>query len=226
MFETFLISTGTVALAEIGDKTQLLSLALAARYQKPLPIILGILVATIANHALAGAIGGWIQSIAGGDVLRYAVGAGFVALGAWMLIPDRPSARTFGASMGPFVATVISFFIAEMGDKTQLATVALAGHSEHLYLVVIGTTLGLMIANVPVVFVGKFAGTYLPLGLIRGAAAAVFILVGGLILAGVEFGLTKRVMAPPAAEETSTEPSPSATEPAESSEVNADAPEP
>jgi putative Ca2+/H+ antiporter (TMEM165/GDT1 family) len=197
--ETFFVTTGLVALAEMGDKTQLLSLALAARYQKPLPIILGILLATLANHSAAVALGGWIQGIAGGEVLRYAVGAGFVALGAWMLIPDRPTARTFGAGLGPFVATLISFFIAEMGDKTQLATVAFAGRFQPLYLVVIGTTLGLMIANVPVVFVGNLAGKHLPLGLIRGAAAAVFLLVGGLILAGVEFGLGEPQPQPPAA---------------------------
>jgi len=229
MFETFLISTGTVALAEMGDKTQLLSLALAARYQKPLPIILGILVATIANHAVAGALGAWIQSVAGGDVLRYVVGAGFIALGAWMLLPDRPKARTFSDKMGPFVATVISFFIAEMGDKTQIATIALAGHAEHIYMVVIGTTFGLMLANVPVVFIGKFAATYLPLGLIRGAAAAVFILVGGLILAGVEFGLGESLKERLAPEPSSSEATPAETpsEPAPSTtDVNADAPEP
>ena len=230
MFETFLISTGTVALAEMGDKTQLLALALAARYQKPLPIILGILVATLANHAAAGAVGGWIQSIAGGDVLRYVVGAGFIALGAWMLLPDRPTARTFGDKMGPFIATVISFFIAEMGDKTQLATIALAGHAEHVYMVVIGTTLGLMLANVPVVFIGKFAGTYLPLGLIRGAAAVVFILVGGLILAGVEFGLGESLKGPLSSEPDALEPSSSDAAPTEpappTTDVNADAPEP
>jgi putative Ca2+/H+ antiporter (TMEM165/GDT1 family) len=204
--ETFLISTGTVALAEMGDKTQLLALALAARYRSPKPIILGILVATLANHALAGALGAWIQSMAGGDVLRYAIGAGFVALGAWMMIPDKPTARTFGEDMGPLVATIISFFIAEMGDKTQLATIALAGHANSLILVVVGTTLGMMIANVPVVFIGNFAGKHLPLALIRGLAALVFVAVGALILAGIDFGLTAGLEPAPQPAETEAAP--------------------
>lgn len=189
--ETFFVSTGTVALAELGDKTMLLALALAARYRAPLPIILGILIATLANHALAGAVGAWIQSAAGAEVMRYAVGAGFVAIAAWMMIPDKPTARTFGEDMGPLVATIISFFIAEMGDKTQLATVALAGHAHSLILVIVGTTLGMLLVNVPVVFVGNFAGKHLPLTLIRGIAALVFVAVGVLILAGVDFGLTE-----------------------------------
>jgi putative Ca2+/H+ antiporter (TMEM165/GDT1 family) len=206
--ETFFVSLGTAALAEMGDKTQLLALALAARYQKPLPIILGMLVATAANYALAGALGAWIQHVAGGDVLRYIFGGAFIMLGVWMMIPAQPRPRTFGAGLGPFVATVISFFIVEIGDKTQLATIALAGRAASPYLVVAGTTLGLMIATVPVVFVGKFASKYLPLGLMRGAAAAVFVLVGGLILAGFEFGLTEMAPSPeaPPASEAAPEP--------------------
>ncbi len=206
--ETFLISTGTVALAEMGDKTQLLALALAARYRAPLPIILGILIATLANHALAGALGAGIQGAIDGDVLRYVVGAGFVAIAIWMMVPDKPTARTFGDDMGPLVATIISFFIAEMGDKTQLATVALAGHANSLILVIVGTTLGMMIANVPVVFIGNFAGKHLPLALIRGIAALVFAVVGVLILVGIDFGLTDRLEPSPQPDKTEVRPAP------------------
>ena len=190
----------------MGDKTQLLALALAARYRTPLPIILGILIATLANHALAGALGAGIQSAFGGDVLRYVVGAVFLAIAVWMIIPDKPTARTFGADMGPLVATIVSFFIAEMGDKTQLATIALAGHANSLILVIVGTTLGMMIANVPVVFVGKFAGKYLPLALILGLAALVFATVGALILAGIDFGLTDGAATAPQPAETEVGP--------------------
>lgn len=206
--ETFFVSTGTVALAELGDKTMLLALALAARYRAPLPIILGILIATLANHALAGALGAGIQSLVGGDMLRYAVGAGFLAIGVWMLIPDKPTARTFGEDMGPLVATIISFFIAEMGDKTQLATVALAGHAHSLILVIVGTTLGMLLVNVPVVYVGNFAGKHLPLGLIRGIAALVFAAVGVLILAGIDFGLTDGLEKSPQPTATEVAPAP------------------
>ena len=206
--ETFFVSTGTVALAEMGDKTQLLALALAARYRAPLQIILGILIATLANHALAAGRGAGIQSAVGGEVLRDVVGAGFVAIALWMMIPDKPTARTFGEDMGPLLATIVSFFIAEMGDKTQLATVALAGHAHSLILVIVGTTLGMMIANVPVVFVGNFVGKHLPLALIRGIAALVFMVVGALILAGIDFGLTDRLEPSPQPIETEVSPAP------------------
>jgi putative Ca2+/H+ antiporter (TMEM165/GDT1 family) len=188
--EAFFVSIGTIALAELGDKTMLLALALAARYRAPLQIILGVLIATLANHAIAGALGAWIQDAVGGDVLRYVAGGVFIALGLWMLIPDKPTARTFGEDLGPLIATIISFFIAEMGDKTQIATLALASHAHSLLLVIIGTTIGMMVVNVPVVYVGNFVAEHLPIGLIRGAAVAVFVIVGGLILAGVDFGLT------------------------------------
>ena len=195
--EAFFVSIGTIALAELGDKTMLLALALAARYRAPLQIILGILIATLANHAIAGALGAWVQDAVPPDVLRYIVGGVFIVLGLWMLIPDRPTARTFGEDLGPLIATIISFFIAEMGDKTQIATLALASHSYSLLLVIIGTTIGMLVVNIPVVYLGNFASTYLPLGLIRGLAVAVFVIIGALILSGVDIGLMPEIAPPP-----------------------------
>jgi putative Ca2+/H+ antiporter (TMEM165/GDT1 family) len=196
--EAFFVSIGTIALAELGDKTMILTLALAARYRAPLQIVLGIIIATLANHALAGALGAWLQSIAGGsDILRYVVGGVFIALGIWMLIPDRPKARPMGEDLGPLIATIISFFIAELGDKSQIATLALASHAPSLLLVIIGTTLGVVIVNVPVVFVGNFVSDYLPIGLIRGLAVAVFVIIGVLILIGIDFGMAPGAGPPP-----------------------------
>lgn len=188
--EAFLISTGIVALAEIGDKTQLLSFFLAARYQRPWPIIFGILVATLANHAFAGAVGAWIQQLLGPDVLRWVLGLSFIAMGVWMLIPDKLDDDTAaGARFGVFGTTVVAFFFAEMGDKTQIATVALAAQYASLFSVVMGTTLGMMIANVPAVIVGERLAAKMPVRLVHGVAAAVFVVLGLLaIFATGRFG--------------------------------------
>lgn len=181
--EAFLISTGIVALAEMGDKTQLLALVLAARYRKPLPIIAGILIATLVNHALAGALGAWLTSLLAPGVLRWVLALSFIAMAGWMLIPDKlDEASTAISSHGAFIATVIAFFLAEMGDKTQIATVALAAKYASFPAVVAGTTLGMMIANVPAVFVGDRVAGRLPLKLIHGVAAGLFLVLGLLVL--------------------------------------------
>ncbi len=177
--EAFLISTGIVALAEMGDKTQLLALVLAARFRRPLPIILGILVATLVNHGFAGALGAWITAVVSADVLRWLLGLSFIVMAGWMLIPDEIEVDAQEKShFGVFGATLIAFFLAEMGDKTQIATVALAAKYASFYWVVIGTTLGMMIANVPAVLVGDKAAGKLPLKLIHGIAAAIFVVLG------------------------------------------------
>ena len=189
--EAFLISTGIVALAEIGDKTQLLAFILAARFRKPLPIILGILVATIANHAMAGALGTWITSLLSPESLRWILGISFIAMAVWTLIPDKfeeDEARF--ASYGVFGTTLIAFFLAEMGDKTQIATVALAAQYQSLIAVVAGTTLGMMIANVPAVLLGDRAAHRMPVRLIHALAAAIFAILGvaTLLGAGAQLG--------------------------------------
>jgi putative Ca2+/H+ antiporter (TMEM165/GDT1 family) len=185
--EALLVSTGVVALAEIGDKTQLLALVLAARFQKPLPIVLGILVATIVNHALAGAVGSWVAATVGPATMRWVLGGSFLAMAVWTLIPDRlddpQSAGT--PKLGVFLTTLIAFFVVEMGDKTQIATVALAAKYASLAAVVAGTTAGMMLANVPAVLLGDVAAHRLPLKLVRGVAAAIFAVLGALVLAGV-----------------------------------------
>lgn len=181
--EAFLVSTGIVALAEMGDKTQLLSLVLAARFRRPLPIILGILVATLVNHGLAGAAGAWLTTVLGPTVLRWILGLSFIAMAVWMMIPDKldeDEART--PRLGVFGATVVSFFMAEMGDKTQFATVALAARFHDLLPVVLGTTLGMMIANVPAVLLGEKVAKAMPLQLVHGIAACIFAVMGGLAL--------------------------------------------
>ena len=185
--EAFLISTGVVALAEIGDKTQLLALVLAAKYRKPVPIILGILVATLLNHALAGAIGAWLASVIGPEAMRWILGVSFIAMAVWILVPDKVDDGETAASPrhGVFLATLVAFFLLEMGDKTQIATVALAAQYASLWAVVAGTTLGMMIANVPAVLLGEVAATKLPMRLVHGVAAALFLLLGVLVLAGV-----------------------------------------
>ena len=174
--EAFFISTAIVALAEMGDKTQLLALVLAARFRKPWPIVLGILVATLVNHGLAGAVGAWVTTFVGPQVLRWILGASFIAMAIWMLIPDKLDEGEADGSprWGVFGTTVVAFFLAEMGDKTQIATVMLAAQYPHFLLVVIGTTLGMLIANVPVVLAGNFAADRLPLTLIRRLAALAF----------------------------------------------------
>jgi len=183
--EAFLISTGIVALAEIGDKTQLLALVLAARFRKPVPIVLGIFVATVVNHALAGAAGQFIAHRLGPESLRWGVGLSFVAMAFWMLIPDKLDLKQDAAPrLGVFATTVFAFFLAEMGDKTQIATVALTAKYAALIPVVAGTTLGMMIANVPVVFLGDVATKKLPLRLVHAIAAAIFLVMGALVLFG------------------------------------------
>lgn len=189
--EAFLVSTGVVALAEIGDKTQLLALLLAARYRQPVPVLLGILVATIANHALAGIVGAVAADLIGGGWLRWVVGLSFLAVAGWMLIPDRlgedeaPRFRGHGA----FLAALISLFVAEMGDKTQVATVVLAARFDSLAAVIAGTTAGMMIANTPAVLLGEAAARHVPLKLVHGAAMAIFAVIGITVLLGFD-GLT------------------------------------
>jgi putative Ca2+/H+ antiporter (TMEM165/GDT1 family) len=186
--EAWLVSTGIVALAEIGDKTQLLSFVLAAKYRKPLPICLGILVATLFNHALAGLVGAWITTWLGPDTLRWVLGLSFLAMAAWSLIPDKldRDEDEKAPRWGVFGATLVAFFFVEMGDKTQVATVALAAKYATVGAVVIGTTLGMMIANVPAVIIGDRIAHRLPVRLIHGIAALIFAVLGVLALVGGE----------------------------------------
>ena len=181
--EAFLVSTGVVALAEIGDKTQLLSLVLAARFRQPWAIVLGIVAATLVNHALAGAAGAWIAGLVGPAVLRWGLALSFMAMGAWALVPDRlgdEDVRAGHASV--FVTTCVSFFLVEMGDKTQIATVALAARFSALAAVVAGTTVGMVMANAPVVFLGDRLTRRIPLRFVRAVAAATFVLLGLIVL--------------------------------------------
>ena len=189
--ESFLVSTGVVALAEMGDKTQLLAFILAARFKKPLPIILGILVATLLNHGLAGVIGSWINRAIDPQWLRWILGLSFIGMAIWTLIPDKIEEEETQAAQkwGVFGATLVTFFLAEMGDKTQIATVAMAAHFDAVLAVVAGTTLGMMIADVPAVFVGDRFADRIPLKVVHAVAAAIFALLGVLVLAGVETGL-------------------------------------
>jgi len=192
MMESILVSTGIVALAEIGDKTQLLAFILAARFKKPLPIILGILVATVINHGLAGALGAWITSTISPEVLRWVLGASFIGMAIWTMIPDKieEEETQIAQRFGIFGATFITFFLAEMGDKTQIATVAMAAHYTEPLMVVIGTTLGMLIADVPAVFAGDKLANKIPMKLVHSIAAAVFALLGVVTLlgAGLEIG--------------------------------------
>jgi Ca2+/H+ antiporter, TMEM165/GDT1 family len=184
--EAFLVSTGIVALAEMGDKTQLLSLVLAARFRRPVPIILGILAATLLNHALAGAAGAWITTLLGKDVLRWVVGLSFIAMAAWILVPDElEDDASVATRFGVFGTTLAAFFMAEMGDKTQVATVALAARFPELVWVVAGTTLGMMIANVPAVLFGDVVAKKVPLKLVHSVAAGIFAVLGLLAILNV-----------------------------------------
>ena len=183
--EAFLISTGIVGLAEIGDKTQLLAFLLAAKFRRPLPIVLAIFVATIANHAFAAAVGAWITSMLGPDVLRWVLGVSFLAMAAWTLIPDKlDEDETKLAKYGVFLTTLIAFFMAEMGDKTQEATVALAARYHDIVSVVLGTTFGMMLANVPAVYLGDKIANRVSLRLVHGIAALVFAVLGVATLLG------------------------------------------
>ena len=191
-FEPFLVSTGIVALGEIGDKTLLLALLLAARWRRPVPIILGILAATLLNHALAGLVGDTVARLLGPDVLRWVIGLSFLAMAGWMLVPDEiDEAEAEAGRFGVFGTTVVAFFLAEMGDKTQIATVAMAAHYGTPLLVIVGTTLGMLIADVPAVFVGDRLAARIPMKLVHSIAAAIFALLGvaTLLGAGASFGI-------------------------------------
>jgi len=177
--EAFFISTGLVAIAEIGDKTQLLALMLAARYRKPWPIVLGILCATLANHALAAWVGAAVAAWVGADAMRWILGATFIVMAGWCLIPDKADDGPQAARQaGAFLATLVAFFIVEIGDKTQIATVALAARFNSLIAVTAGTTAGMMLANVPVVLFGDAIARRLPLKIVRAVAAALFVALG------------------------------------------------
>ena len=187
MIEAFLVSTGVVALAEIGDKTQLLAIVLAARFRKPVPVILGIFGATLLNHAAAGVLGVWLASLVGPQAMRWILGLSFIAMALWMLVPDKldDGKQSAVPRFGVFGATLVAFFLVEIGDKTQIATVALAAKYHALAAVVAGTTLGMMLANVPAVFLGELAATKLNMRTVHLIAAAVFIVLGVLVLMGV-----------------------------------------
>ena len=184
--EAFLVSTGIVALAEMGDKTQLLALILAVRFRKPIPIVLGIFVATIVNHGLAGALGAWLTQVMGPELLRWVLGASFIAMAVWMLIPDTMDEEEDGQEprWGVFGTTVVAFFLAEMGDKTQIATVMLAAQYNAWAIVVAGTTLGMMLANAPVVWLGDAITRRVPLRMVHRVSAAIFAALGLVALLG------------------------------------------
>ena len=182
--EAFLVSTAIVTLAEMGDKTQLLSLVLAARFRKPWPIVLGIFVATLANHALAGAVGSWVTTVLRPQVLRWVLGLSFIAMAVWMLIPDKLDDDGDGAAprFGVFGTTLVAFFLAEMGDKTQVATVMLAAEYSAYFWVVAGTTLGMMLANAPVVWLGDRLVKKVPIRVVHLVSALIFLVLGLLEL--------------------------------------------
>ena len=189
--EAFLVSAGVVALAEIGDKTQLLAVVLAARFRRPLPIILGIMTATLVNHTLAGAAGRWLIVALGPVVLRWVLGLSFFVMAIWILTPDRLDEKdaTAPQRFGAYGATVIAFFLAEMGDKTQIATVALAAKYASFYAVVAGTTCGMLIADVPAVLISERLAGRLPTRLVHAVAAVIFAVLGVLVLTGTDVGL-------------------------------------
>lgn len=183
MLEAFLVSTGIVALAEIGDKTQLLALVLATRFRKPLPIVAGLLLATLLNHALAGIAGRAAANLINPDVMRWVLGISFIAMALWMLIPDRlEPEEERPPRFGPFLTTLVAFFLLEMGDKTQIATVALAAKYASLVGVIAGTTVGMLLANVPIVYLGNGLAKRLPLRVVHAVAACIFLVMGILVL--------------------------------------------
>jgi putative Ca2+/H+ antiporter (TMEM165/GDT1 family) len=181
--EAFFVSTALVAVAEVGDKTQLLALMLAARYRKALPIILGILCATLANHAIAALVGAEVAALVGAEAMRWILAATFIVMAGWCLVPDKidDGART-AEKAGAFLATLVAFFLVEIGDKTQIATVALAARFHSLTIVTFGTTLGMLIANVPVVLFGDAIARRLPLKIVRTVAAILFVALGVAVL--------------------------------------------
>ena len=184
--DAFLISTGLVTLAEMGDRTQLLAFLLAAKFRRPLPIMLGILIATLANHAFAGFLGQWFAELVTPNVLRWVLALTFFAMAAWMMIPDKLDDDTpDNSKYGVLITTIIAFFLAEIGDKTQVATVALAARFDDLLWIVAGTTLGMMIANVPAIYLGDKFADRLPVRLIHLVAAILFVVLGVLTLLGV-----------------------------------------
>ncbi|MGN6235703.1 TMEM165/GDT1 family protein [Dyella sp.] len=190
--EALLVSAGVVALAEIGDKTQLLAFILAARFKKPWPIIAGILCATLVNHGLAGALGAWITSVLSPEILRWVLGLSFIGMAVWTMIPDKieEEETQVAKRVGVFTATLVTFFLAEMGDKTQIATVAMAAHYPNPLMVVAGTTIGMLIADVPAVFVGDRLAAKIPMKLVHSIAAAIFAALGiaTLLGAGAKLG--------------------------------------
>lgn len=191
MLQPFLVSSGLVALAEIGDKTQLLSLVLAARYRKPLPIVLGVLAATLANHAFAGGIGTLLAGLLNPAILNWAVVASFVLMAGWILVPDKLDEGELAIpkkAMGVFGTTLITFFLAEMGDKTQVVTIALAAKYHDFFAVVSGTTLGMMLANVPVIYLGSRFADRLPTKAVHIIASMIFIVLGGIALRNAIIG--------------------------------------
>jgi len=189
LLETLIFSTSIVAIAEMGDKTQLLSFVLATKFKNPLPIILGIFFATLANHFAAGYVGSWLASLVTPQTLRWIVALSFFAFGAWALVPDKleENRNLRGASV--FITTLIAFFLVEMGDKTQLATIALAARYDSLPTVVLGTTMGMMIANVPAVLVGEALAHRINMKVMRWVAAGLFVVLGILALLAPAAGL-------------------------------------
>jgi putative Ca2+/H+ antiporter (TMEM165/GDT1 family) len=196
--EAFLLSTGIVALAEMGDKTQLLSLLLAAKFRKPWPIVGGILVATLLNHGLAGALGNWVTTQLGSQALRWILGASFLGMSIWILIPDTldDGAEVSQPRWGVFATTVVAFFMAEMGDKTQVATVMLAAQFQNWFWVVAGTTLGMMLANAPVVWLGDAITRKISLIWVHRVSAVVFAILGILTLWGGPTSLADQPIPP------------------------------
>ena len=184
--DAFLVSAGIVALAEIGDKTQLLAFILAAKFRRPTPIILGILFATLVNHGFAGAIGSWLTSLVTPGMMRWVLGVSFIAMALWTLVPDKfDESEARFAHLGVFGTTLEAFFVAEMGDKTQIATIALSAQYKTFLAVVAGTTLGMMIANVPAVILGNRIANRIPVRLVHAIAAAIFAILGVATLAGL-----------------------------------------
>lgn len=209
--EAFLVSTGIVALAEMGDKTQLLSLVLAAKFRKPWPIVWGILVATLVNHGLAGAVGSWVTTQLGPQALRWVLGASFLVMAVWILIPDKLDENDADAQpkWGVFATTAIAFFIAEMGDKTQVATVMLAAQFQSWFWVLAGTTMGMMLANAPVVWLGDAITRKISLIWVHRVSAVVFAILGALALwGGPSADTEKQLTIPPSGPTASSQPPP------------------